>query len=796
LKEENHQQQQHILLQHLVDSSVDGIMAFDTECRYTAWNRAMEKISGMKREQVIGRVAFEVFPFLKQTGEDKCFYEALAGRTAVSEARVYFVPESGRRGFFDGYYSPVFDERGRVMGGVGIIRDVTHSRQTEEERARLTAEVAGQRLRLSNIVASVPGVVWEAWGQPDTSAQEIDFVSDYVEEMLGYTKEEWLSEPNFWLKIVHPEDRERAAQNAAEHFALGGPGVNRFRWMAKDGRTLWVESHSAVITGAEGQPIGMRGVTFDITERVMAEEAMARYQLLSRLSRDIMLFIRPDGRVVEANYAAVAAYGYSREELLTKSIKDLRAPETISLLDSQLRQADEKGILMETTHVRNDGSAFTVEVSATGADVAGERLILSVIRDITERKAAERERELLLESESAARVEAERANHLKDEFLATLSHELRTPLTAILGWAKMLSGGNLDANTSKQAVEVIKRNAESQKQIVEDVLDASRIITGKLRIEPERVELLGVVREALDSVRPAAAAKKIDLICNFDPHVGVIIGDPNRLRQIVWNLLSNAVKFTEAGGRVKIEAGRSLSSVRLTVSDTGQGITSDFLPYVFDRFRQADGSTTRQHGGLGLGLSIVKHLAEAHGGSVHAYSAGTGQGASFTVELPLPAAPTQLADEASSSGAGNGNETASRAPGPPALLGVRVLLVEDDTDTLEMTKVFLKKNGAEVIAFSSAAAALEMLKGSRPDVIVSDIGMPEIDGYELMRRVRSLGAEAGGLIPAIALTAYATDADRLQALRAGFQTHVSKPVDPDALLAAIATLAARAGADK
>jgi len=340
--------------------------------------------------------------------------------------------------------------------------------------------------------------------------------------------------------------------------------------VAKDGRVLWVESHSAVITDAEGQPIGMRGVTFNITERVMAEEAMARYQLLSRLSRDIMLFVQPDGRIVEANDAAVAAYGYSREELLTMSIKDLRAPETLPILDSQLRQANEEGILMETTHVRRDGSTFLVEVSATGADVAGERLILSVIRDITERKAAERERELLLESESAARIEAESANRLKDEFLATLSHELRTPLTAILGWAKMLGGGSLDTGTSKQAVEVIKRNAESQKQIVEDVLDASRIITGKLRIEPEQVELLGVVREALDSVRPAAAAKKIDLICNFDPHVGDIVGDPNRLRQIIWNLLSNAVKFTEAGGRVKIEAGRSLSSVRLTVSEIGR----------------------------------------------------------------------------------------------------------------------------------------------------------------------------------------------------------------------------------
>jgi CheY-like chemotaxis protein len=410
----------------------------------------------------------------------------------------------------------------------------------------------------------------------------------------------------------------------------------------------------------------------------------------------------------------------------------------------------------------------------------------------------------MLEREKSLRAEAEKANRLKDEFLATVSHELRTPLTAILGWAHMLEVNDLEQKTALHAVAVIKRNALQQKQIVEDILDVSRVITGKLRLESELVELTPVVQAALDTIAPAAEAKGLKLRFSLDPKAAVT-GDASRLQQVVWNLLANAVKFTPAGGEVRASVERLLTHVRIEVSDTGQGILPEFLPYAFDRFRQADMGTTRQHGGLGLGLSIVRHLVEAHGGNVHAYSAGEGQGATFTVDLPPPAEAEQpsarpaAAHAAQAQGAANpGDSQAPPAAGVekeealPPLVGMRVLAVDDDADTLEMLSLFLRRAGAEVAGAETAAAALEALERFRPDVLVADIGMPEVDGYELLRRVRALGAERGGLMPAIALTAYVGEADRARALRSGFQAHLPKPVEPDVLIKAVASLAGTA----
>ncbi|HJU54980.1 MAG TPA: ATP-binding protein, partial [Pyrinomonadaceae bacterium] len=324
-------------------------------------------------------------------------------------------------------------------------------------------------------------------------------------------------------------------------------------------------------------------------------------------------------------------------------------------------------------------------------------------------------------------------------------------------------------------------------------LDASRIVMGNLKVEIEPMHLGPLVRETIDSVHPTAAAKGIELSAALDPRADEIQGDAHRLRQVIWNLLSNAIKFTESGGRVKVEAERLLTHVRLTVSDTGQGISPDFLPFVFDRFRQADGSTTRRHGGLGLGLSIVKCLVEAHGGAVHAYSAGDQQGATFTVDLPLPAAPAQKG-VAQRRSAGEKVKDAGGAERevPPALVGLRVLLVDDDEDALKLLTVLLKRHGAEVATATSAATVPALIEKVRPDVLVSDVGMPGEDGYSLIRRVRGMGAERGGQTPAIALTAYAGDSDRALALLAGFQLHVAKPVEPSTLIEAITGLVGRA----
>ncbi|HEX8557548.1 MAG TPA: ATP-binding protein [Pyrinomonadaceae bacterium] len=430
---------------------------------------------------------------------------------------------------------------------------------------------------------------------------------------------------------------------------------------------------------------------------------------------------------------------------------------------------------------------------------ADSRKVAILFTNITERVRAEREREEMLGREQAARRRAEEANRLKDEFLATVSHELRTPLTAITGWAHMLEKGAHDEGTLRHALAVIRRNAEQQRQIVEDILDVSRIVTGKLRLESERVELATVVRAALDTVGPAAEARGVRLRSTFD-HGAAVLGDPARLQQVVWNLLSNAVKFTPAGGEVRLEVSRLPAHVIVEVGDTGHGIAAEFLPHVFDRFRQADGSTTRRHGGLGLGLSIVRHLVEAHGGSVHASSEGVGRGATFTIELPPAPEGDAAARQAGAplfgeprAGGGTPRPSVPGGEARRAAAGLRVLLVDDDEDTLEVLSTFLRRAGAEVATASSAGEALAALGRTRHDVIVADIGMPEVDGYELLRRVRSLDEGLGGRTPAVALTAYAGEGDRDRALRVGFQEHMAKPAEPDELLRVIERLAAAEG---
>ena len=401
-------------------------------------------------------------------------------------------------------------------------------------------------------------------------------------------------------------------------------------------------------------------------------------------------------------------------------------------------------------------------------------------------RASEEELRALYEREQEARRRAEEANRLKDEFLSTVSHELRTPLNAILGWTWLLGSGKLDAEGSHRARVTIEHNARAQGQIIEDLLDVSRIITGKLRLQIEPVDLVQVVAAALESIRPAADAKEICIARCFDA-APRIPGDPQRLQQVVWNLLSNAVKFTPRGGRVEVHVGRQDSHVELRVADTGMGIRPDFLAHVFDRFRQADSSTTRTHGGLGLGLAIVRHLVELHGGTVAAQSDGDGRGASFVVSLPVPAlASPAAAPEPLPSPAGRPGTAAA-----PDLLGLRVLLVDDDPETRRIVPLMLEQFGAAVTTVASAAEALALLRRATVDVMIADIGMPEENGYSLIGKVRALDGELGSL-PALALTAYAGEADRQQSLAAGFNLHLAKPAEALDLVSAVAALASGA----
>jgi PAS domain S-box-containing protein len=394
-------------------------------------------------------------------------------------------------------------------------------------------------------------------------------------------------------------------------------------------------------------------------------------------------------------------------------------------------------------------------------------------QDVTDQKRSAAEREDLLQREQAARQEAEAANRIKDEFLAVLSHELRTPLNPIVGWTRMLLASNLDEAKQLSALQTIDRNARSLSQLIEDLLDVSRILQGKLSLQTAPVNLVAIIASALETVRLAAEARSIDLHTDLTPHTGVLMGDVNRLQQVVWNLLTNAIKFTPTGGQVEVRLTYTDTYAQVEVSDTGRGIESTFLPHIFDHFRQADATTTRTFGGLGLGLAIARHIVELHGGTVAAHSPGLGKGATFTVKLPLQ---------------GSSAPSSPNRPAPIAkacLSGKRVLIVDDDEDTRNLTAYILEQSGAITTVTASAQEALVALSQSHPDILVTDIGMPEVDGYMLIRQIRQLPATAGGQMPAIALTAYAGDGDQQRVIAAGFQRHVTKPIDPVDLVNAV-----------
>ena len=420
--------------------------------------------------------------------------------------------------------------------------------------------------------------------------------------------------------------------------------------------------------------------------------------------------------------------------------------------------------------------------------------------EIAERKRTEAEREHLLAREQKARAEAEAANRIKDEFLAVLSHELRTPLSPILGWVRMLRSSKLDAAATERALETIERNAQLQTQLIEDLLDVSRILQGKMTLDARPVDLASTIAAAVETVRLAANAKSIAIQTAIEPSVGQVLGDPTRLQQVVWNLLSNAIKFTPKAGRVEVRLERIQTSAQIRVSDTGSGIEPEFLPHIFEYFRQADSTTTRLFGGLGLGLAIVRHLVELHGGIVQAASPGEGQGATFVVQLPLLRSGKELRENSAPSSLTPQNESGridfhgsweESSPQPPesflSLNGIRVLLVDDEPDNREFLICVLEQYDAVVRAAASGAEALKTLLEWQPDILVSDIGMPEMDGYELIRQVRALPLPGGQML-AIALTAYAGEVDRQQALSAGFNQHVAKPVDPDQLVAIVVGL--------
>ena len=528
---------------------------------------------------------------------------------------------------------------------------------------------------------------------------------------------------------------------------------------------------------------------------------LCRY--FSELSPQPMVAVEGTTHIVRHLNAAFARLvGKEREELIGRPFAEA-VPEgeengCLPLLDRVYRTGTPE-ILVEQEHCHTTPAVYwSYSVWAIlGTDERPVGVIIQV-SDTTEvavfrRQSVEMNEHLLISTTRQHELTeaAERANQLKDHFLATLSHELRTPLTAVVGWAEMLGNPKLDAVTSLRAGEVIRRNARMQVQMIDDLLDVSRIITGKLLLSVQPVDLGAIIVAAVDGLRPAAEAKEIRVQLRLDAPAGQVSGDPDRLQQVAWNLISNAIKFTPKGGGVVISLERVESHVEVTVSDTGKGIAPEFLPHVFDRFRQADATTTRAFGGLGLGLSIVRQLVELHGGTVRVASEGEGLGATFTVSLPLMVARSAVSDPQST------QQPEFKPPGfecPPVLDGLRVLVVDDEAETCELLQFILEGCGAQVKTAGSAATALEALAEEAFDVLISDIGMPDEDGYSLIAKMRALGKERGGKVPAAAaLTAYAGEEDRIRVLRSGFQMHVPKPISPSELVAVVANLAGRTG---
>ena len=645
----------------------------------------------------------------------------------------------------------------------------------------------------------------------------VTFLNPVAETLTGWARDEASGKPLEHIFRITNQITGEPVENPVTRVLREGIVVglaNHTNLTAKDGTIHPIDDTAAPITDNGGRIQGVVLVFHDMSERYAAEasnrestralrsaeaalrEAEDARPVLAAIvqsSDDAIIGETLDGVITSWNQAAQRILGFTAAEIVGKPISTLLPPdhsEDMSRILERIRRGERIGHF-ETQRRAKDGRVIDVSLSISPIRDADGTIIgaAKVARDITERKRAEAEREQLLTATEAAKAEAEAANRMKDDFLATLSHELRTPLNAIVGWAKILRSGKVDAEDVEEGLSAIDRNSQAQSQIIEDLLDISRIVSGNLRLDVQRLNLSDILDAALASVLPAANAKEIRVHKVLDSLVGPVTGDPARLQQVVWNLLTNAVKFTPKGGTVQVLLERVNSHVEISVIDSGIGIKPEFLPQVFDRFRQADGSTTRLHAGLGLGLAIAKHLVEMHGGSIRAKSPGEGQGATFTLTLPItvvhPDQPDRVKVRPKESGA------IDNVCQDSALAGLKVLVVDDEPDARQLLRRALADCQAEVAIASSAAEALALIEKFQPDVIVCDIGMPEQDGYDLIHRVRANPATKD--IPAAALTAFARPEDRKRSLLAGFQTHVAKPVDPAELTAVVASLAFRTG---
>jgi len=800
----------------IFNSSSEPIVILDPQGFYLEQNAAHAALLGYSDEDLKNQT-----PAIHMVEKD--FTDAVRRLTAEGEFRGDVVNQTkdGRSLDVDLTAFIMRDEQGEPICFVGIKRDIT-------ERKRMIEALRRREADLTDFFENAS--IGLHWVGPDGIVLR---VNQSELDLLGYTRDEY---------VGHHISEFHADNIVIESILnrLSGGEVLRdvdARMLCKDQTVKHVRINSSVYR-EDGKFIHTRCFTRDITERKRTERRLALQYAVTQILSESGSYAESTKRILQAACANLdwevgALWNIDRQKGVASVVEICHAtsrqtPE----FDAQTRElALEKGVGLpgriwasgEAIWIPNvvEDANFSRAAAAARAGLHGAfgfpiilgdevlgvidffspeirepddellKMVMGIgaqIGQFGERKRAEEKLAALLESERAARADAEKANRLKDEFLATLSHELRTPLNAVIGWSRMLRSGRLDTEGAKHAVEVVERNAWAQKQIIEDILDVSRVITGKLQLNLSPVDLVAVVDAALDAVRPAMEAKEIRIETLIDSSLRLVSGDADRLQQVVWNILSNAAKFTPAGGKIEIAVNQNNGGVQIQVKDSGPGIDPSFLPHVFERFRQADGSTTRTHGGLGLGLAIVRHLVELHGGTIAVENRENQSGAIFTVGLPLPSG--DLHPETLANAAGSFKE---RAADPSTLEGLRILIIDDETDALDLIGVELTQHGAKVTAASNAQDALAALASDEFDLLISDIGMPNTDGYDLIRQIRAQDGSKHQRIPAVALTAYARVQDRMRAIMAGFNTHVAKPVEVNELITVVASLVGRLG---
>jgi PAS domain S-box-containing protein len=787
----------------ILEAALDCIITMDHEGRVVDFNAAAERTFGYPRADVIGQVMGDLIipPKLRDQHRRGLARYLETGETVVVDRRVEMTAMRA-----DASELPVEISISRVpVAGPPLftahVRDISNRRRAEQERAalavneraaRVEAETAVVQLRLALEAARMGTWSW------NIRTAEISWSSE-LEAIHGFAPKTFPGSFDAFQKEIHPDDREQVLREINEAVEQQRDHHIEYRIVRTDGLVRWVEGRGRLFYGADGRPERMAGLCSDVTERKQAEEALrakeAELEIIT--SRTPLLLSRCSrvGRYVFVNRACADFLGRPAEEIVGKAIPEVLGQAAYVAITPFIKRvlAGEPVDFETEIPYAHAGPRFMRALYTPDRDEHGHVIgWIATVTDITERRRVEddlrKTAALLAEAnhaERAAKYEAELANHLKDQFLATVSHELRAPLNAVLGWAEMLRKGVLEDSRRQRALDAVYANAKRQTQLIDDLLDVSRIVSGKIPVTRSAVDLHGLVRGALDIVQPFAEAKRIQIQSEIDASIGRVFGDAARLQQILSNLLTNAVKFTHDKGEVRLVVRPARNVVEMIVSDNGKGIAPDFLPLVFEPFRQADGSTTRMHGGLGLGLAIVKNLVEAHGGTVSAHSAGEGRGATFTVRLPVVAA---YAEEA------QGAVQPSSAPAGPgradtrSLEGITVLVVDDDADSRDVVAVFLETARASVLTAASAAEALTVLQNEAVDVLVADIAMPGEDGYSLIQKVRALASPAKAMIPAAALTSFTGKEDERRALQAGFQLHLGKPIESSTLVEAVASL--------